>query len=176
MQHVFFVVKADCSKDSLWSLQSLSHISCIQVHPNGLWRPPGPVSVGDECGHDLVSPQAESSPDLQDLAVLRKHSEKLLNKVQKVDFTSRRANHNVHLVGTTCSESCALLKLSEDPAVSCFMFLSFEPPPLGVSSIWTQLVERISNLKWQSNLSCPLADEIKCASSSESHVLSRILA
>lgn len=29
----------------------------LQLHPDGLRRPPGPVPVGDECGHDLVSPQ-----------------------------------------------------------------------------------------------------------------------
>lgn len=50
--------------------QWISLFLSLQVHPDGLWRPPGPVSVGGECGHDLVRrqdagcrPGATSSPD-----------------------------------------------------------------------------------------------------------------
>lgn len=35
--------------------QCISLFLSLQVHPDGLRRPPGPVSVRGECGYDLVS-------------------------------------------------------------------------------------------------------------------------
>ncbi len=56
----------ECVQHQQW----ISLFLPLQVHPDGLWWPPGPVSVGGECGHDLVSrrdagcrPGAASSPD-----------------------------------------------------------------------------------------------------------------
>lgn len=66
--------------------QWISLFTSRQVHSDGPWRPPGPVSVGGECGRDLVSrqdtgrrPGATSSPDapLQDQIVWRTHPETL---------------------------------------------------------------------------------------------------
>lgn len=66
---------------SVWKSVCWSHTDCVhyryqqflslQVLPDGLWQPPGPVSVRGEHGHDLVSrqdagccPGDMSSPDV----------------------------------------------------------------------------------------------------------------
>lgn len=52
-----------CCRQQQQSSLFLSH----QVHPDGLWRPPGPVSVRDECGRDLVSLQDATLAAVQEL-------------------------------------------------------------------------------------------------------------
>lgn len=55
---------------SVWEFERLSLLLSRQVHPDGVWRPPGPVSVRGERGRDMVSqqeagrrPGAANNPD-----------------------------------------------------------------------------------------------------------------
>lgn len=108
----------------------LSHMECahcqsqhpispflfLQVHPDGLWRPPGPVSVRGERGRDLVSrqeagccPGATSGADAphtlhsqmwsrtfpESSSVFMRHWHR--TDLESVGHTSRWVNQDVHL-------------------------------------------------------------------------------